>query len=189
MHALGKLVFGFATFWAYIWVCQYLLIYYANIPEETIYYVRRTSTGWSNIFYLSLFLNWIIPFLMLIRRKVKSNENWMLAACAIVLVGHWVDLYVLIFPAFFNSAMISVVDIAIPIGFAGIFLFAFVRNFESRKMVPTRIRILRKVCGKRIENKNLKIYGPAACRTSLRESVYLEMLQEKSGLHERSTHK
>ena len=63
MHALGKLVFGFATFWAYIWVCQYLLIYYANIPEETIHYVRRTSAEWSNIFYLNLFLNWVIPFL------------------------------------------------------------------------------------------------------------------------------
>src|SRR5215831_2239475 len=47
LHNLGKLVFGFSTFWAYIWLCQYLLIYYANLPEETIYYLRRMQTpGW-----------------------------------------------------------------------------------------------------------------------------------------------
>ncbi len=137
MHALGKLVFGFATFWAYIWVCQYLLIYYANIPEETIYYVRRTGTpGWSNVFFASLFLNWIIPFLMLIRRKVKSSENWMLAACAIVLVGHWVDLYVLIFPAFFENPMIGFVDIALPIGFAALFILTFVKNLNADRLIP-----------------------------------------------------
>jgi hypothetical protein len=137
MHALGKLVFGFATFWAYIWVCQYLLIYYANIPEETIHYVRRTSTpGWSNIFYLSLFLNWIIPFVILIRRKVKSNERWMLTACGIVLVGHWVDLYVLIFPTFFQNPMIGLVDIALPIGFVAAFLLIFVKNLSVEHLIP-----------------------------------------------------
>ena len=136
MHALGKLVFGFATFWAYIWVCQYLLIYYANVPEETIHYVRRTSGGWSNVFYLSLFLNWIIPFVILIQRRVKSNENWMLLACAIVLIGHWVDLYVLIFPTYFASPMIGLVDIALPLGFIGLFLLIFSRNLHLGRMIP-----------------------------------------------------
>jgi len=138
MHGLGKLVFGFATFWAYIWVSQYLLIYYANIPEETIHYVRRTTPEWSNLFYASLFLNWIIPFVMLIRRKAKSNESWMLMACAIVLVGHWVDLYVLIFPTFFESPMIGLVDIALPIGFIGLFLLVFSRNLPTDRMVPRK---------------------------------------------------
>ena len=138
MHALGILVFGFTTFWAYIWVCQYLLIYYANIPEETIYYVTRTSTeGWSNVFFLSLFLNWVIPFLMLIRRSVKSNENWMLATCGIILVGRWVDLYVLIFPPFTQTPSIGFVDIALPIGFAAIFLLTFVKNLKADNMIPT----------------------------------------------------
>jgi hypothetical protein len=136
MHALGKLVFGFATFWAYIWVCQYLLIYYANIPEETIHYVRRTSAEWSNIFYLNLFLNWVIPFLLLIRRRVKSNENWMLIACGIVLVGHWLDLYVLIFPTFFKTPMIGLVDIALPIGFVALFLLAFVKHLNVDRLIP-----------------------------------------------------
>ncbi len=138
LHGLGKLVFGFATFWAYIWVSQYLLIYYANVPEETIHYFKRTTPEWSNVFYASLFLNWVIPFVMLIRRKAKSNQSWMLAACAIVLVGHWVDLYVLIFPTFFESPMIGLVDIALPIGFIGLFLLVFSRNLPVDRMIPRK---------------------------------------------------
>lgn len=138
LHSLGKLVFGFATFWAYIWVSQFLLIYYANIPEETIFFVRRTSAEWSNIFYLNLLLNWLIPFLMLIQRKVKSKENWMLGACGIVLVGHWVDIYVLLFPAFFRDPMIGFVDVALPIGFLGVFLLIFTRSLGSKELIPRR---------------------------------------------------
>ncbi len=139
MHNLGKLVLGFATFWAYIWLCQYLLIYYANIPEETIYYYRRTATtGWWNLFILNLFLNWIVPFALLLPRKVKSNENWMLMACGIVLIGHWLDLYLMIFPAFFQNAMIGLVDLALPVGFAALFLITFVRSLDFERLIPRK---------------------------------------------------
>lgn len=139
LHNLGKLVLGFATFWAYIWLCQYLLIYYANLPEETVYYVRRTSTtGWSNLFILNLFLNWIIPFVMLLPKKVKTNENWLLAACGVVLIGHWLDLYLLIFPALFQNSMIGLVDLALPIGFLALFLITFVKNLNADQMVPKK---------------------------------------------------
>ncbi len=137
LHNLGKLVLGFATFWAYIWLCQYLLIYYANIPEETIYYFRRTATpAWTNLFILNLFLNWIIPFVMLLPRRVKMNETWMLWACGIVLIGHWLDLYLLIFPTYFSSPMIGLVDLALPIGFAALFLLVFSKNLIVDRMIP-----------------------------------------------------
>ncbi|NNE66998.1 MAG: hypothetical protein HKN33_10580 [Pyrinomonadaceae bacterium] len=137
MHALGKLVLGFATFWAYIWVCQYLLIYYANIPEETIHYVKRTSpNGWWQVFILALFLNWIVPFLMLLRKKVKMYENWMLAACGIVLIGHWVDIYIQIFPTFYPTPMIGFVDIALLLGFSALFIFVFTKGLSADALVP-----------------------------------------------------
>ncbi len=139
LHNLGKLVLGFSTFWAYIWLCQYLLIYYANIPEETVYYLRRTSgEGWSFLFILNLFLNWIVPFVLLLPRSVKTNEAWMLTACGIVLVGHWLDLYIMIFPPFFESAMIGLVDIALPLGFVGLFLLVFVKNLRADRLIPEK---------------------------------------------------
>jgi NNP family nitrate/nitrite transporter-like MFS transporter len=137
LHNLGKLVFGFSTFWAYIWLCQYILIYYANLPEETIYYLRRMPTpGWKALFFANIFLNWLIPFAMLISRGAKRSDGWLLTACGIVLVGHWVDLYQMIFPAFEHPALIGLVDVAMVIGFASLFLRSFANGLRKSALVP-----------------------------------------------------
>jgi NNP family nitrate/nitrite transporter-like MFS transporter len=137
LHNLGKLVFGFSTFWAYIWLCQYILIYYANLPEETIYYLRRMQTpGWKVLFFANIFLNWLIPFVMLLSRGAKRSDGWLLTACGVVLVGHWVDLYQMIFPAFEHPAMIGLVEVAIVIGFASLFLQSFANGLRKSALVP-----------------------------------------------------
>jgi NNP family nitrate/nitrite transporter-like MFS transporter len=137
LHNLGKLVFGFSTFWAYIWLCQYLLIYYANLPEETIYYLRRMQTpGWKTLFFANIFLNWLIPFALLLPRSVKRSDGWLLVACTIVLLGHWLDLYVTIFPVFEHSAMIGLVDVAILIGFVGLSAQTFVNALRKTALLP-----------------------------------------------------
>jgi NNP family nitrate/nitrite transporter-like MFS transporter len=137
LHNLGKLVFGFSTFWAYIWLCQYILIYYANLPEETIYYLRRMQTpGWKVLFFANIFLNWLIPFVMLLSAGAKRSDGWLLTACGVVLVGHWIDLYQLIFPAFEHPAMIGLVEVAIVIGFASLFLQSFANGLRKSALVP-----------------------------------------------------
>lgn len=133
LQNLGKLVFGFSTFWAYIWLCQYILIYYANLPEETIYYLRRMQTpGWKTLFFLNIFLNWLIPFVMLLPRSAKRSEGWLLLACGVVLLGHWVDLYLMILPGLGLSPLVGFVDVALVTGFASLFLQTFVTS--SRKV-------------------------------------------------------
>ena len=137
LHNLGKLVFGFSTFWAYIWLCQYLLIYYANLPEETIYYIRRMQTpAWKTLFFLNILLNWLIPFALLLPRSVKRSGSWLVTACVIVLIGHWVDLYVMIFPAYEYSALLSLVDVALVLGFASLFVQSFANGLRTRALVP-----------------------------------------------------
>ncbi|MEW6126473.1 MAG: MFS transporter [Acidobacteriota bacterium] len=137
LHNLGKLVFGFSTFWAYIWLSQYLLIYYANIPEETIYYIRRTQTGgWKFFFLLNLFLNWVLPFALLISRRAKRSETLLLWVCAIILVGHWLDLYVMIYPALGLSSLPGYVDLTLLIGFAALFVWAFVEGLKKAALLP-----------------------------------------------------
>ncbi len=137
LHNLGKLVFGFSTFWAYIWLSQYLLIYYANIPEEAVYYIRRTQTGgWKFFFLLNLFLNWLIPFALLISRRAKRSETLLLWACAIVLVGHGLDLYVMIYPALGLSAVPGFIDLALGLGFAALFIWAFVKGLQKAAVLP-----------------------------------------------------
>lgn len=137
LHNLGKLVFGFSTFWAYIWLSQYLLIYYANLPEETIYYLRRMQTPlWKALFYLNVLLNWLIPFVLLLPKNSKRNSAWLMATCVVVLLGHWIDLYLLIFPGLDHQAMVGVVDITMSIGFAALFILAFAGGLRRSALVP-----------------------------------------------------
>ncbi|MCI0486173.1 MAG: NarK/NasA family nitrate transporter [Blastocatellia bacterium] len=137
LHNLGKLVFAFSTFWAYIWLCQYLLIYYANLPEETIYYIRRTaSPGWTALFILNLFLNWIIPFIVLLPRKAKQNESILLFVCGVVLAGHWIDIYTMVAPVFSGTLAFGPVDLSVALGFAALFLMAFNRGLAKSAIVP-----------------------------------------------------
>ncbi|WP_218932468.1 hypothetical protein [Adhaeretor mobilis] len=64
LHDLGKLLLGFSCFWIYIWFSQYMLIWYTNMPEETSYYLLRTSGPWGPIMVVNILLNWVVPFFM-----------------------------------------------------------------------------------------------------------------------------
>jgi hypothetical protein len=98
LHDLGKLLFAFSVFWAYIWFSQYMLIWYTDIPEETSYFVLRQKSGWFPLFILNLFLNWVIPFLVLLRRDTKRQRQTMALVAVVVLLGRWLDIYLMIFP-------------------------------------------------------------------------------------------
>ncbi len=107
LHDLGKLLLGFSCFWMYIWFSQYMLIWYSNLPEETAYFVRRTHGAWGPVVIGSLVLNWVVPFFVLLPQKCKRSEGVMLKVAVVVLIGRWVDLYVMVFPALKSSSQIS----------------------------------------------------------------------------------
>ncbi len=94
------MLFAFSTFWAYIWVCQYLLIWYGNIPEEVTHYVSRTNGPWIYLFALNVLVNWVVPFLSLlsVRGKVHRQEcSRQLLFCCCAATG-WI-LYLLVMPS------------------------------------------------------------------------------------------
>jgi hypothetical protein len=98
LHDLGKLLFAFSTFWAYIWFSQFMLIWFANIPEETTYFILRTHGAWYALFVANVVLNWLVPFAVLMRRDAKRNRRVLAVVSVVVLVGRWLDLYLMILP-------------------------------------------------------------------------------------------
>lgn len=130
-HDMGKYMFGFTVFWAYIGVSQYLLIWYANLPEETTFYLMRQRPGWLWVSIALPILRFILPFLMLLPRAAKRNSAYLEKVALIVVLGAWIDLNYLIMPQAHESFGISWMDIGLFLGFLGFFSFA-VRRFLSR---------------------------------------------------------
>jgi Ni/Fe-hydrogenase subunit HybB-like protein len=136
LHDLGKLLFAFASFWMYIWFTQYMLIWYANIPEETAYFVRRTHGAWFALFLLNVGLNWVVPFVVLMRRDMKRRRNILALVAVIVLVGRWLDLYLVIFPGLFSRPAFPVWEIGLTAGVAGGFTLFLVRVLRRSAAAP-----------------------------------------------------
>lgn len=141
LHDLGKLLFGFSTFWAYIWFSQYLLIWYSNIPEETAYFYLREHQTWDWLFYANVFINWLVPFFALMTRESKRRAYILKRVCIVLIIGHWLDLYVMIAPPVFHHAnaanpMIGWLEIGMSIGFGALFILVFAKAYSKKRMVP-----------------------------------------------------
>ena len=135
-HDLGKLLFAFSTFWAYIWLSQYLLIWYGNLPEETPYYINRTSDRWIAVFLLNLALNWLIPFVVLMGRDAKRRAPVLKWVSIVMLAGRWVDLYVTVMPEMIAAPNLRLLDLAMVIGCGGAFFLTAARALERAPLIP-----------------------------------------------------
>jgi len=98
LHDLGKFMFAFSVFWTYLWYSQFMLIWYANIPEETVYFKVRMQGPYRFIFFLNLVMNFVLPFLLLIRRGSKRNYTTMAYLAVLIILGHWIDFYQMVMP-------------------------------------------------------------------------------------------
>lgn len=97
-HDLGKLLFAFSIFWAYIWFCQYMLIWYANLPEEVPHYTHRLARPWAPLFWLPPLLCFVVPFIALLSARAKRIPAVLATVSIVVLAGRWLDVYVQIAP-------------------------------------------------------------------------------------------
>ena len=137
LHDLGKFVFAFSIFWTYIWFCQFMLIYYANLPEETVYFIQRMRTApYSWIFYANIFLNFVLPFLLLMTRDAKRQVSMLKVVCPIVIIGHWFDFYNMITPGAMKlEGGVGLLEIGLALIFAGAFLFVVLNALSKLQLV------------------------------------------------------
>ncbi|MEW6235564.1 MAG: quinol:cytochrome C oxidoreductase [Candidatus Omnitrophota bacterium] len=141
-HDLGKLLFGFIFFWGYIAFSQYMLIWYANLPEETGWIFRRTDIHegqWGWVGLILFFGHFIIPFLGLISRYPKRRKRLLVFWAVWALIAHWLDLYWLVMPEYSPQlASLHLLDITCFIGIGGLYFALAARIAKGRALLPIR---------------------------------------------------
>jgi hypothetical protein len=136
IHDLGKFMFAFSIFWAYLWFSQFMLIWYANIPEETVYFKPRTEGPYAGVFWLSFIINFLAPFLILMRRSSKRNYSTVTIMALIIIFGHWLDFYQMVFASVAKEHVeMNLFDFGIALGFVGIIMFVASRVLSKYPLV------------------------------------------------------
>ncbi len=155
LHDLGKYLFAFSIFWTYLWFSQYMLIWYGNVGEETGYFQTRIQQ-YPVLFYGNLLINFALPFLALLRNDTKRKNGTMTVVAALVFLGHWIDLFLMLKPGALHTAhelmghadhghgseftlgfsLPGFLEIGMMLGFLGIFLFVVFSALSNASLVP-----------------------------------------------------
>jgi hypothetical protein len=140
-HDLGKLLLAFVMVWAYFNFSQFLIIWSGNIPEEASWYLARMKGGWGYVGVALVLLHFALPFVLLLSRDLKRNANKLAMVAVGVLAMRFVDVVWLIAPTFTQHSAhegfnLSWMDIAVPIGIGGIWLFVFLGELQKRPLLP-----------------------------------------------------
>jgi hypothetical protein len=137
LHDLGTLLFAMSSFWMYVWFCQYMLIWYVNNTEETSYLRKRWQGNWPTWMFVSLALNWAIPFVVLLFRAAKRNPLILGCMALLVLVGRWVDLSLMILPTQSGSPQQpGLLEAGLLIGSVGVFSLVVFWSLRKAPLVP-----------------------------------------------------
>lgn len=144
-HDLGKLLFAFVFFWGYIAFSQYMLIWYANLPETTYWFdlrgmttVAENQSGWTWVALILLFGHLLIPFAGLLSRHVKRSRKALVFWAIWLLIFHWIDLYWVAMPIARRTAMPGIIELGTLVGVLGIFIGSAVRLAANHSLVPTK---------------------------------------------------
>ena len=138
-HDLGKLMFGFVVFWAYIAYSQYMLYWYGNIPEETAWFRHRLEHGWEVHSAILLFLHFILPFVVLLPRSVKRSGVALAIIAVWLLIMQWFDHHWIAMPVLHpEHATIHWLDVTSWLGLGGLFLGFFAWRLSRHSLVPER---------------------------------------------------
>jgi hypothetical protein len=144
-HDLGKLMQGFVIFWGYIAFSQFMLIWYANIPEETFWYRLRFQEGWAGLSLFLLIGHLFIPFFLLMGRALRRNRKLLALSAVFLLLMHWIDHYWLIMPqmnpvekTFTLSGGGILIDLACVVGMIAVYIALFCLIARNRPLVPLK---------------------------------------------------
>jgi hypothetical protein len=136
MHDVGKFMFAFSVFWTYLWFSQFMLIWYANLPEEVVYYKVRWE-NYKTLWAGNFLINFIAPFLVLMTRDAKRKLQILTIGGIIILIGHWIDVYVMVMPGIIGTNKYpGFIEIGTAMFFLGAFLLVTYKELTKAALVP-----------------------------------------------------
>jgi hypothetical protein len=141
LHDVGKFMFAFSIFWTYLWFSQFMLIWYANISEETIYFKTRAEGAYSGIFWLMFIINFLAPLLILMTRGSKRNYGTITFMALLIIFGHWLDFYQMVFPSPMKDehghthVPMILYDFGVALGFVGLIMYVTGRSLSKHSLI------------------------------------------------------
>jgi hypothetical protein len=136
IHDLAKFMFAISIFWTYTWFAQYMLIWYANIPEETTYFIVRQQGPYSIIFYGSFIINFILPVIVLMSRPSKRNYFIVCMMAFMIIFGHWLDFYQMMVPGPMGANWhLGWYELGLLAGFVGLLIFTVSRTLSKASTI------------------------------------------------------
>jgi hypothetical protein len=144
LHDVGKFMFAFSIFWTYLWFSQFMLYWYANLPEEVTY----TKARWDHyrlLFWVNFFINFVFPFLVLMTRDAKRKIKILLIAGTAILIGHWIDVYLMVMPGTIGRDWngFNLIEFGILAGYAGAFLFVVFTSLAKAPLIAKNHPLLK----------------------------------------------
>ncbi len=144
IHDLGKWMFAVSFLWSYLYFCQYMLIWYTNIPEETIYFHDRLhGFGYMGLMWTVFFMNFAFPMILLMSRDAKRNYYFLVIVGTIILIGHWLDVYNMVMPATVKGDHhLGWMEIGTALGFVGLIIFVIHRSLAKAPLTVQKLPYL-----------------------------------------------
>lgn len=144
IHDIGKFMFAFSIFWTYTWFDQYMLIWYANIPEETTYFKIRQQGPYSLIWYATFIINFCMPVIILMSRPSKRNYFTVTFMAVAIIFGHWLDFFIMTQPGPMGANWhLNWYEIGIFAGFAGLLMFVVYNTLAKASLIPANHPLLK----------------------------------------------
>ena len=136
LHDVGKFMFAFSIFWAYLWFSQFMLIWYANLPEEVVYFQTRWRF-YRTLWIGNFFVNFIAPFLVLMTRDAKRQITILWVGGVIIFLGHWIDVFVMVMPGTVGKQWhLGFIEFGTMIGYLGLFIWSTLSELSKAALVP-----------------------------------------------------
>jgi hypothetical protein len=136
IHDLGKWTFATSFLWSYLWFSQFMLIWYANIPEEVTYYQMRIE-NFKFLYFAMFVINFAFPMLLLMSRDAKRHAGILTLVGLIILIGHWLDVYIMVSAGSLGSnAHLGVLEVGMALLVAGLFIYVVLNNLTKAPLTP-----------------------------------------------------